>query len=1033
MNPRTCPPRWLLPLLGILVLAATAATRARAFGWPNTNDSMFPATKAAKPFIDFDGRGFLIHGKRTYVVAGDMHYSRIPRAQWRTRLLRIKRAGYNTIQTYAFWNFQEPQEGHFIFTGDRDLNAYLKLIHALGMYAIVRMGPYVNAEWDTGGLPVWLRFKPGLLPMTDDPPFWAALNPYLDKLIPIIAANQITRGGAVIMVQLENEHVVQPDGQGGGTDILNSYYQKYLNRVLRGGIVVPHFFSGLNHNDDPAGDDPFDTSQRTSPWYSTEFWTGWVGRYGVDVDRERKLERTTWKVIAYGGAGYTHYMMSGGSDFDTWNNDQQAASYDFGAPIGQAGDLRDDYYWIKRAAMFVTSFPDVTANSVASDGGAGLAVTNGGVRITNRTGKAGTIVFLDNSNGLPQQTQLRAADGTLYPHAGPITLAAGEIMPVIKHSPLLPGVQIDMAATRILGATTQGTTTSLVIYGSPGERAEMHFRVPASGVRVLQVPARAGASLTQAAGRVTLTTAFPATGPDVFTFGVGAQTVRVLAESAALADRTWFVPVNGQMEIVVGPAYVGEAGQHGDQLVLDTERRGLSGPASAGPQLVFGPAGAQPLGPITPLGAKPAAATPPALSPWQVDASVPQAQPSLDDRAWLKSDQPRPMGADGDNSAYAWYRATVTPPAAGTYTLDISDAGDWLSCFVNGRHQDSAGPETRYETPVPRRMTVKLDAGPNTLAILTAHYGRNKLFNYYGPLTEIDAKGISGTVALSQPQSVQTQDIHAFRWVADDAGPTDSATRAAPGVATTGPDWKDADTSTDVFGGRVGYAWFRTTLPAIAGPHRVLVFASIDDEGTVYLNGKPVADHVSVNADAHVSLDAAWRENGPNELAVLVHNTAGAGGLLGKITLQGGLGGGLEIHGWRMHGGETPPAQAAAWHPLNGTAGPGVPAWFRTQFTVTPPSVVGPHPILRVLIRGVLSRGFVYLNGHDLGRYPETSPVDGIYLQECWLQPGKNTLMIFDEDGVSPAPVKIYVEEAASRRGVVLVTRPTLPARTAER
>ena len=96
---------------------------------------------------------------------------------WRDRLLRIKRAGYNTVQTYTFWNYHEPEEGRFEFSGEKDLNAYLQLVHSMGLYAIVRMGPYVNAEWDTGGLPVWLRFKPGLRPMSDNGPFYAAVTP----------------------------------------------------------------------------------------------------------------------------------------------------------------------------------------------------------------------------------------------------------------------------------------------------------------------------------------------------------------------------------------------------------------------------------------------------------------------------------------------------------------------------------------------------------------------------------------------------------------------------------------------------------------------------------------------------------------------------------------------------------------------------------------------------------------------------------------------------------------------------------------
>ncbi len=123
---------------------------------------MFPPAPAARPCIDFDGKGFLVHGKRTFIVAGALHYSRVPRALWRDRLLRIKRAGYNTVQTYTFWNYHELREGQYDFSGDKDFDAYLKLIHSLGMYAIVRIGPYVNAEWEGGGWPVWLRFKPGV-------------------------------------------------------------------------------------------------------------------------------------------------------------------------------------------------------------------------------------------------------------------------------------------------------------------------------------------------------------------------------------------------------------------------------------------------------------------------------------------------------------------------------------------------------------------------------------------------------------------------------------------------------------------------------------------------------------------------------------------------------------------------------------------------------------------------------------------------------------------------------------------------------
>src|SRR5579863_3071799 len=168
--------RSLPPLLAFMALSGAA------YG----DDGIFPPAPAARASIDFDGRGFLIRGKRTFIVSGSLHYSRVPRALWRDRLLRIKRAVFNTVQTYAFWNYHEPQEGKWNFSGDRDFEAFLKLVKEMGLYAVVRPGPYVCAEWDSGGFPVWLRFKPGVRLREDNPQFIAALDSWYEHILPII-------------------------------------------------------------------------------------------------------------------------------------------------------------------------------------------------------------------------------------------------------------------------------------------------------------------------------------------------------------------------------------------------------------------------------------------------------------------------------------------------------------------------------------------------------------------------------------------------------------------------------------------------------------------------------------------------------------------------------------------------------------------------------------------------------------------------------------------------------------------------------
>ena len=1012
----------LLPLALIALLLALPATRTQAFGWPNNNDSIFPPLAAAKPYINFDGKGFIIKGKRTFIVAGDMHYPRTPRALWLDRLLRIKRAGYNTVQTYAFWNFHEPREGQFDFTGDKDLDAFLKTVKSLNMYAIVRAGPYVNAEWDTGGLPVWLRFKSGLLPMTDNAQFYAAVTPYWNKLFPILAANQITKGGPIIMVQLENEHVL-PGGVGGGTDLPNAYYKHYYAKARAMGLTIPLFFSGLNHNDDPAGDSPFDTSQRTSPWYSTEFWTGWVGRYGVDPDRGKKLERTTWKVIAFGGAGYTHYTMAGGTDFDTWNNDEQAASYDFGSPIGQTGDLRDDYYFCKRAAMFATSMAPILANSVAAAGGGGAAPTDPRLQITSRKGKAGQILFLDNRTGEAIKTQIKMADGKVFPAAGPVTLAPGEIMPVIKGFPVLPGVNLTLGAGRILGVAQSGPMTTLIVYGAAGEPAEMHFA--AAGAKIVQQPV--GKPLTVTPDMVLWRATIPATTPSASVFKVGTRLVRVLAMTTERADRTWLLKDDSL--IACGPDYVGEVQDTPQGLRLDTERRGLGpAPKPAMPALLYtASVGAPfPMMPVAVPGTHPILATAPALAPWRVDAAVPEAQTGFDDKGWKVSPAPLAMGADGDYSAYAWYRTSVTVPKAGDYQLNLSDAGDWVTVFVNGKRASSDGPRTRYQNAAPRRLVVPLTAGKNALAFLTAHYGRNKLFNYYGLLDTIDAKGISGPVSLSPPSGTVGAQITAFREQLDPQAPLDSDTKASPTLDTSGKDWQDTDNYKDVFNGTAAWAWYRATLPEISGPHRHLHFTSIDDYGVVFLNGKQIDPNVAINADRDVSLDDAWKEGGPNVLAVAVHNTGG-GGNLGEVRLEADLPPGKNIAGWKMHGGVVMPSwNAAVWKPNAPAAAPGVPAFYATTFQAVQPGPVGPYPVLRLSMTG-MSRGFVWLNGRNLGRYPEKSPVEGVYLPPSLLRPGGNHLVVFDEDGAAPGQMHVIVEAVASRVGVVLAPAGKMP------
>ncbi len=942
------------------------------------DDGIFPPAPAAAHTISFDAKGFLVNGQRTFLASGGMEYARIPHQLWRDRLLRLKRAGFNTVEIYTFWNFHEATKGKFDFTGDKDLNAFLKLVKAMDLYAIVRVGPYVCAEWDSGGYPVWLRFEPGLRVREDNPQFEKYMDRWLEHLMPIVSANQINRGGAVILVQLENEHPL-----GWGRETPNAYFKHLRDKAVSLGLEVPWFFSGLHHSSDPAGDNPWSSQGRTNPWFSTEFWSVWYDHYGAAPD-DLVYDRRFWKVLAYGGSGLNFYMLHGGSNFATWNNDEDAASYDYGAAIGQAGDLRPIYTRFKRAALFARSFETVLENSDNATDAYKNAATDAGIRVTARVSPAGTLLFLDNNGKNAIKTQVKEADGSVFPTGNPLTIAPGQIVPVIRDFNLMPGVILERS-TPLLGVATQGKTTTLVAYGPPGDASDLRFRVtkPISGIRP---------GVTRKGNLVTVQHPIDDT-ISIDSFKAGEQTIRVLTMSTANSDSTWFVDNN----VIVEPGFVGESKWVNGKLSLSVEY-----PTDAlVPALVFGDGAEHTLLPeFAPL-FMPAV---PTLTPWQIHPGDAEAAPSFPDAEWKSSTDPLPMGADGDYGAYAWYRTAIRTPKAGTYTLQFTDGGDSASVFIGGKLIGT--------TTVKKGLALALPTGPSSLAVLTAHYGRPKLFGYLGPLDTVDAKGLRGPVILNAGTS-KGKPITNWRIKHDD---TPSLTE--PPTLTTGAGWADGTTGPEIFGGKRGYAWYITTLPDVPGPHRRLRFENVDDDATVYLNGKQIASHQGWGTAFDAPLDEAWHSGKPNELAVRVYNGDGGGGIQGAVTLQTiAEGDEIAVQNWRMRGGigDLP----TIWRPLARAATAPSPMWYKATFTAAPPAPTGPHPILRVTTTG-LSHGFLWLNGHNLGRYPEKVPIDGLYLPEPWLIAGQNELVVFDEQGRSPSLVTLTAEKAAGRFAVTL-------------
>lgn len=805
------------------ILAATAPA--------GKNDSIFPPAPAARDAIHFDGKGFVVKGKRTFINSGSIHYPRVPSPLWRDRLLRLKRGGFNTVETYAFWNFHEPRENEFDFTGDRDIAAFYETAWELGLYGIARVGPYVCAEWDFGGFPIWLKFKPSFNLRTADPGYLALNDHWYDRIVPIVARQQIHRGGNIILVQLENEH---PKGWGVVDD---PYFTHLTKKALSLGVEVPYFLSGLNHGGAPHPQSP-DTSKRASPWFTTEFWPGWFNLYGPLQPRKlAAVEFAQWRIIAAGGGGYNFYMLHGGSNFKTCNDPSGAASYDYGAAIGQAGDLRPIYYRMKRANQLTSSFPEILANG-DDDSARWKDFVNGNTEVLGaRRSSAGTLIFVNNKKN--QETTATFKDG------GKIRLSPNETSAFPVDITLTHNLKIASSTVRLLGLARNGNTLNLVVHGNPGDTGKLELSAASPLTLVSKCPsfdARTPSSLS-------ITT--PANGPDTCVLREGSTVLRIIAVNKDLGLFTWFLGDAGKQFVVLGPSFVTDFTLSPSGPVLTSER--AYGKPACGRAVIYGGENETyhlAVNGDSSLDAKPA----PALSTWEF-AVAPEASPGFDDSKWKSSADPQEMGVDGDTSAFAWYRSNVSLPSGGSGELQF-EARNHVRVFINGKLTD---PEPFGVQDTRRKVKAVFQPGDNSIAIFTSHAGRAKAFGRTAPALNYDNKGVFSPVSLKLAD--KTLDIKGWKM--------------RGGIQTAGQSWKKETNPTGALP-----ALYRCTFtaapPAATGPHPILrVDVSSLVRGTVWLNGRNLGRFPDTIPSPGIYFPECWLKNGANELIVFdEHGTA---------------------------------------------------------------------------------------------------------------------------------------------------------------
>lgn len=324
---------------------------------------------------------FLLDGKPFKILSGAIHYFRLPPDEWYHSLYNLKALGFNTVETYVPWNLHEAKKGTFDFSGILDLEGFLEMAESLGLYAIVRPSPYICAEWEFGGLPAWLLQEKGKI-RRNDPAFIDHVASYYDVLMEKLKTHQLTQGGNMLMMQVENEY--------GSFGEEKEYLRAIAQLMRERGIDVPFFTSdgpwqatlraGSLIEDDILTTGNFGSKAKENfasmenffaehgkrwPLMCMEFWDGWFNRYNEPIVRRDpdELAEAIHEVLELGSINL--YMFHGGTNFGFMNGCSarlhtdlpQITSYDYGAPLDEAGNPNEKYEAISR--MLKKYYPEI--------------------------------------------------------------------------------------------------------------------------------------------------------------------------------------------------------------------------------------------------------------------------------------------------------------------------------------------------------------------------------------------------------------------------------------------------------------------------------------------------------------------------------------------------------------------------------------------------------------------------------------------------------------------------------------------------
>ncbi|KAK6143371.1 hypothetical protein DH2020_023719 [Rehmannia glutinosa] len=307
--------------------------------------------KKLQPVVTYDSRSLIINGTRQLLFSGSIHYPRSTPEMWPEIIRKAKEGGLNVIQTYVFWNIHEPVQGQYNFEGNYDLVKFIKLIWEQGLWVTLRVGPYIEAEWNMGGFPYWLREVPNITFRSHNEPFLYHMKKYTEMVINLVKKEKLfaDQGGPIIMAQIENEY----------NNVQLAYKEHGVNYVSWAANMAVSLYNGIpwvmcKQKDAPQtvistcnGRQCGDTFPGPNGPNKPSLWTeNWTAQYRVfgDSPSQRAAEDIAFAVARFftrNGTLNNYYMYHGGTNFGRTSSSFVTTRYYDEAPLDEFGLKRE--------------------------------------------------------------------------------------------------------------------------------------------------------------------------------------------------------------------------------------------------------------------------------------------------------------------------------------------------------------------------------------------------------------------------------------------------------------------------------------------------------------------------------------------------------------------------------------------------------------------------------------------------------------------------------------------------------------------